>query len=454
MWPPTPVDLLPHPGTRPGSPPPPDPPTLPSKGGTGGRRRPPSGPDLATRRVRRNRRIWAVSLLVLALALGLYFGTSGGGPSTPVAGHTTPTAHGGTAPTPAKNPRLDPDWDGNGKPVTLAFGGDVNFPSDSNLGNRLAADPATALGTTVPALLSGANLTMANFESALTNGTCPDSQSKQFVFYASSAAVTALTSAGIDVITNTNNHGMDCGAAGLQMALGIKQQVTLPILGIGQNAAQAFTPYTTTIDGEKIAIIAATQVIDSDLQTAWTATATQPGLASAYQVDELVAAVEAARKTADTVVVYLHWGTETDTCPNPVQEPLAEVLVKAGADIIVGTHAHVLLGAGYLGTAFVDYGLGNFAFYDNSPPENQSGSLLVTATGRHITNVVWRPAVIVDDLPQPLSGAAATTALNSWNAARSCTNATATAGAPIATTATESAPADPSVVPQLSADSG
>ena len=81
----------------------------------------------------------------------------------------------------------------------------------------------------------------------------------------------------------------------------------------------------------------------------------------------------------------------------------------------MGTHAHVLLGGGYLGTAYVDYGLGNFAFYDNSPPENASGSLVVTATGRHIDNVTWRPATIVDDLPQPLTGAAATSAVAAWN---------------------------------------
>ena len=194
----------------------------------------------------------------------------------------------------------------------------------------------------------------------------------------------AFKGAGVSLITEANNHGEDCGPAGLQMALATAQ-TGYTILGIGQNAAQAFTPYRTTIHGQRIAIIAATQVIDSDLQTAWTATATQPGLASAYDVNDLVAAVEAARKTADTVIVYLHWGTQLDACPNPLQEPLAQVLVKAGADIIVGTHAHVLLGGGYLGSAFVDYGLGNFAFYDNSPPENASGSLVITATGRQST---------------------------------------------------------------------
>ncbi len=338
--------------------------------------------------------------------------------------------------------------------MTLAFGGDVHFPAGTNLGDRLAADPSDALGPTVPELLSGADLSMLNLESAMTDGGCPDPQPKQYVFYAPTSAVSAFQGAGVTLITEANNHGEDCGAPGLQTALAARAQSGYTILGIGQNAAQAFTPYTTTIHGEHIAIIAATQVIDSDLQTAWTATATQPGLASAYDVSDLVAAVEAARKTADTVVVYLHWGTELDACPNPLQEPLAQVLVQAGADIVVGTHAHVLLGGGYLGSAYVDYGLGNFAFYDNSPPENASGSLLITVTGRHIDQVTWRPALIVDDLPQPLSGGEASAALAAWNQARSCTNVAATPGAPVADVQSETSPAPASAVQTLSVDSG
>ena len=154
---------------------------------------------------------------------------------------------------------------------------------------------------------------------------------------------------------------------------------------------------------------------------------------------------------SDTVIVYLHWGTELDACPNPLQEPLADALVAAGADIIVGTHAHVLLGGGYLGSAYVDYGLGNFAFYDNSPPENASGSLVVTATGRRIDGATWRPAVIEDDLPQPLSGSAATSALAAWTAARSCTDVTATPTAPLATPTSEQTPATPAQIAQLGA---
>ncbi len=410
-------------------------------------------PALTSKRVRRTRRLWALGLLAVVAAMILVAGRGSGhrapagrrlGGSAP---HRTPT------PAVAGNPRLDPDWDGDGQPVTLAFGGDVHFPAGTNLGNRLADDPGDALGPTVPQLLSGADLSMVNLESAL-DGTCPDPQPKQYVFDAPASAITAFKGAGVGLITEANNHGEDCGQAGLQTALATRAQTRYTILGIGQNVGQAFAPYLTTIHGERIAVIAATQVIDSDLQSAWTATATQPGLASAYDVDDLVAAVEAARRTADTVVVYLHWGTELDACPNPVQEPLAQVLVQAGADIVVGTHAHVLLGGGYLGSAYVDYGLGNFAFYDNTPPENASGSLVISVTGRHVDSALWRPATIVDDLPQPLSGDAANAALVAWNGARACTNVSAGPGRSVASARTETAPAATASVQQLSEDSG
>ena len=265
-------------------------------------------------------------------------------------------------------------------------------------------NPPTRSVQPCPELLSGVDLSMVNFESALTDGTCPESQSKQ------SPSPPRRPPSGVQGRRGLAHHRgqqprRGLRPAGLQMASASRAQRATPILGIGQNVAQAFAPYETTINGQKIAIIAATQVIDSDLQAAWTATATQPGLASAYDVDDLVAAVEAARKSADTVDSLPPLGHRARRLPQPrCRSPWPSCWSQAGADIVVGTHAHVLLGGGYLGSAYVDYGLGNFAFYDNSPPENASGSLVITATGRHIDSVTWRPAVIVDDLPQPLTG--------------------------------------------------
>jgi poly-gamma-glutamate capsule biosynthesis protein CapA/YwtB (metallophosphatase superfamily) len=350
-------------------------------------------------------------------------GTKGGTPAAAGRRHGSP---------------LSPRWTGDGKPVTLAFGGDVHF--EGPLAARLAADPATALDGNIAKLLSGADISMTNFESALVYGACPDPQPKQFVFWARPAAITAFKKAKVTLVTEANNHGEDCGRAGLEQSLAIAKSARYPIIGIGRDAAQAFRPYRTIVNGERLAIIAATEVIDTELKAAWTATSAQPGLASAYQEGELVAAVQAARKTSDTVIVFLHWGTETQQCPNPVQGPLARALVKAGADIVVGAHAHVQLGAGYLGSALIDYGLGNLAFYDTTPPETYSGALLVTVTGRHIDRFSWRPALIESGLPVPQAGGAADAAIRRWRDLRSCTGLSSRRSASKATAATETTP--------------
>jgi poly-gamma-glutamate synthesis protein (capsule biosynthesis protein) len=394
---------------------------------------------VVSRRVRRRRRqVAAVGGLIILLLLYLAV-FSGGGTKKP----PHPRAHTGIAREAfPKHSPLNPAWRGSGKPVTLAFGGDVHFAGA--VGIRLTADPTTALGTTVSQLLSGAQVRMVNLESALTDGTCPQQQSKPYIFFAPPTALAALRDATINVVSQGNDHGVDCGQAGLAQGLAAAKEAGFPVVGIGANAAQAFAPYRVKIDGQRIAIIAATQVIAANLVSTWSATSSQGGVASALNPTQLVRAVQAARRTSDTVIVYLHWGTETVACPNPQQEPLAQQLVQAGADIVIGSGAHVLLGGGYLGDAYVDYGLGNFAFYDDTAPETDSGSLLVTAVGRHIVAATFRPATIVSGLPQPLTGTPAASALQTWDAARSCTNLSAT---PTASQATERGETSPFVAP-------
>ena len=268
-------------------------------------------------------------------------------------------------------------------------------------------------------VLGSADLTVANLETAVTDRGTP--APKEFTFRAPATALTALAAGGIDVASMANNHGMDYGPVGLQDSLAARNASGFPIIGIGNNATEAFAPYRATIKGQRIAVIGATQVLDANLVSSWTATDAQAGLASAKDVPRLVAAVQAARTDSDTVVVFLHWGVETHTCPSPDQQQLARTLVDAGADIVIGGHAHRLEGAGRMDAAFVGYGLGNFAFYAKPGPGAESGIVFVTATGRDIDSYQFSPAVISNGVPQPLSGAAATNAVAAWNDLRGCT---------------------------------
>lgn len=302
------------------------------------------------------------------------------------------------------------------QPIILAFGGDTHF--EGQLRARLG-NPSTALGP-VAKQLRAADLTMLNLETAITTGGTP-APGKQFTFRAPPSAFKALKAAGVDVVSMANNHGMDYMQGGLRDSLLAIKRTGFPVVGIGKNADAAYKPYRVTVKGNKLAIVGATQVLDDNLIQAWTATDSQGGLASAKNVPRMVQAVKEARKGSDVVIVHLHWGAELQPCPLPRQKELARQLVEAGADIIVGGHAHIPLGGGYLNDTYVHYGMGNFVFYSARGKTAESGVLYLKVEDGKVTKDKWAPARITNGIPIPLKGAEAQAAVKRWNALRSCT---------------------------------
>ena len=306
---------------------------------------------------------------------------------------------------------------GSGKPVTLAFAGDIHF--ESPIREKLAASPASVLAPIAP-VLSRADVAVANLETAVTEGGTP--APKEYVFRAPASAFSALKSGGVDVASVANNHGMDFGTAGLRDTLKSARAGGVPVIGAGWNDTQAYAPHRVRVNGQRIAIIGATQVLDDHLITAWTAGPGKMGLASAKDEPRLLQAVRKARKSSDTVVVFLHWGLELSGCPTSFQTSLSDKLVAAGADVVVGSHAHVLVGAGMKRKALVAYGLGNFVFYASRPSTTASGVLEVTVTGRRVDGYRWVPAQISGGIPYPLSGSSRAQAVSSWRSLRGCTD--------------------------------
>lgn len=284
--------------------------------------------------------------------------------------------------------------------------------------------PQTAMGPLTRSL-AAADVSILNLETAVTTRGTPEP--KEYRFRAPPVVFTALEDAGVDVVTMANNHGLDYGPVSVPDALAAAKAAGMPVIGIGENAAQAYKPWVTTIHGTRIAFLAATAVVDAPLVATWSATATHPGVATALDGNNaaLVAAVKAIRPHVDTVVVDLHYGSDLLTCPTEIQRKLADDLVAAGADVVVGQHAHVLLGGGYKGSAYVDYGMGNFQFYVSNGGETaHTGVLRLTVDGRRVTNPRWIPGEIVNGLPTPLTGSAATAAVSRWNALRQCSGLT------------------------------
>jgi poly-gamma-glutamate capsule biosynthesis protein CapA/YwtB (metallophosphatase superfamily) len=325
---------------------------------------------------------------------------SGSSSSAPVTDTTTPPAT-------ATPPR---------EPVTIAVAGDVHF--EGPLRPRLV-DPATALAPATAAL-AAADVAVVNLETSVGTGGRPE-PGKRYTFQAPPRAFAALAAAGVDVATMANNHALDFGLAALPGTFAaIDAAATadppLAVVGLGRSDDEAFRPARTQVDGTVVATIGATVAGDdptADPTGQWAATPGSPGTADALDPGPLLRAVRAADRSADVVVTYLHWGVQGERCPTPAQRELAARVVRAGADVVVGSHTHRLQGDGRLGEGYVAYGLGNYAWYTQaSETTSVTGVLTLTVRpapsrpGRaRVTDAAWAPARIgPDGLPSPLAG--------------------------------------------------
>src|SRR6478609_3034416 len=137
------------------------------------------------------------------------------------------------------------------RPVTIAFAGDIHF--ESFLAPRLD-HPRTAIGP-MASTLAAADLSIVNLETAVT--TRGEPQPKEFTFRAPPTAFAALRAGGVDVTTMANNHGLDYGPVSVPDALAAARANRMPVIGIGEGAAQAYAPWVTTVHGQRIAFLAA-----------------------------------------------------------------------------------------------------------------------------------------------------------------------------------------------------
>lgn len=305
---------------------------------------------------------------------------------------------------------------GSGKPITFAFGGDVNFEGTPR--TLLTQDPDALFAGVADAL--AADVTMVNLETAITErGTAVP---KEFNFRAPASAFAALRTAGVDVVTLANNHGMDFGQEGLLDTLDAADDPAsgLPLVGAGHDTSEAYSAFRATVRGQRISIIGASRVTDGDLVDSWTVTDDRPGIAVAEDPTLLIDAVRAERAHADTLIVYLHWGQERVDCPIDDQPEVADALIAVGADVVVGSHAHVPLGGGLRDGAYVHYGLGNFLFGSAGGPSAESGVLRLTLTGRRVDASEWVPVHLSSGVPEVLEGAEAARAHAVWEDLRAC----------------------------------
>ncbi|WP_199737078.1 MULTISPECIES: CapA family protein [Micromonospora] len=343
-----------------------------------------------------------------AIVVGLGPGGCAAGPAA-----SAPVWHGATpGPTSRATGTATPEPPA-GVEVRLAFAGDVHFTGRTL---RLLDDPETAFGAIAPTLRD-ADVTLLNLETAVTDRGTP--QPKTYHFRAPKTAFAALRAAGVDAVSIANNHILDYGRQGLSDTLDAAREARYPVFGAGRDTDAAYAPWLTTVRGLRIAVLGMSQV--HDLAGSWRATDTRSGVAMAFDPARAAAAVRSAREQADLVIVFMHWGVEGNSCPSGEMRTFARRLSEAGADIVVGAHAHTLLAGGWLGQTYVHYGLGNFLWYGSSH-STDSGVLTLTVRDRAVVDRRFVPATVSGNgQPVPVTGVGKQRILDKLATAQRCT---------------------------------
>jgi poly-gamma-glutamate synthesis protein (capsule biosynthesis protein) len=278
----------------------------------------------------------------------------------------------------------------------------VDFPFDggtaeitghtccSQFGWKVPVAKRTGGAGAVRALVKGADLAIANFENP-----APDKfrwHTTGTVFSADPRLIDGLRDAGIDWVSLGNNHIRDAGANGIVQTIANLEKRGIAWSGAGKNLAQARRPAILAAGGIKVAFLGYDTIAKY-----YAASATRAG--SAQMTAAVVKAdVAAARKAgAQLVIVFPHWGAEYDATPFAGQQRLARAAIDAGADIVIGNHAHWAAAMEIYKGKPIWYALGNFVFDQTwSEPTMEGITLELTFVGTDLRQIRMRPHIILD----------------------------------------------------------
>jgi len=296
---------------------------------------------------------------------------------------------------------------GAGDTVSLAFVGDILLAQ--SVGDFMEKNGDDYPYKEALFYLSEPDLTAANLEYPVTNRGIP-AEDKQFVFKGDAGALPALKNSGIDVVTLANNHTLDQGVEGLLDTMAHLDKAGIDHVGAGNNDTEAFAPVIKEANGIRVAYIGVSKVVPTG---DWKADKNRAGVAETYDTTRTKAAIKKAREKADLVVVMVHWGIEKAETPEQYQRDFAREYIDSGADLVIGSHPHVLQGFEQYKGKWIAYSLGNFIF--SAYPKGataDTGVLNAVCTKTGDCHLKFDPMNNNLAQPKPISGDEAKTLLS------------------------------------------
>jgi poly-gamma-glutamate synthesis protein (capsule biosynthesis protein) len=269
--------------------------------------------------------------------------------------------------------------DSTGNTLKLLFIGDI-MGHDTQIAAALDATTGsydyTSVFRYISPVIEGHDMAIANLEVTLAGPPY-----KGYPQFSSPAALaSAAKGAGINFMVTANNHSVDRGLDGIRKTIFRLDSLGIPHTGtyLSMEDRDSLVPAIINEKGYRIALLNYTYGTNG---------IRVPSPAVVDLIDKELMADDLTRARAsgiDGIVVFIHWGTEYDTLPGKNQTELAAWLMENGADLVIGSHPHVLQpmlldkSDGDAGDKLVVYSLGNFI--SNQRKRMTDGGAMVSVT--------------------------------------------------------------------------
>lgn len=211
--------------------------------------------------------------------------------------------------------------------------------------------------------ISAADLAIGNLETTLAGA--DRGYTGYPTFNSPDSFAAALVKSGFDVLTTANNHTLDRGPAGLTRTLDVLDELGAQHTGTARTAEEAGRILVAEVNGAKVAVLAYTYGMNG-----FTAPSDKKWMVGVIDTDRMIADVKRARQLEpDLVIVSIHNGVEYQRQPSEAQKAVETAMIEAGADVVLGSHPHVIQPMetvaatwedGSARTGFIIHSLGNF----------------------------------------------------------------------------------------------
>jgi len=276
------------------------------------------------------------------------------------------------------------------------------------------------LGRGVDGILANGQNVFANVDQLFKNSdgaviNLEDPMTKSSIAYKSTIPLKAnpayahiLKDNNIVVACLANNHIMDYGDAGLNETIAALNSNALNYTGAGNNIDQASKPVYLNIKGHKIAIL---NFMDNTTFTGFSpsemaaATTNSPGYAPA-DWNIVKQRIDDAKNNSEITIVVFHYGNEYNTQPNSYQIELSHKCIDEGADMVIGSHPHVIQPIETYNGKPIFYSLGNFVFDQSNAATHNSLMVEMDLNGNNV-NLKVHPMVLVSSIPRLMDNSSA-----------------------------------------------